>query len=280
MRQCLCSDSPRFTRKPIPPLCLLAPPSLFPPLFLHFSSSLHFFFRPSLYTFLSFLSLLGGGGWPFLPRRSIFCVPKWEFFQSSKPPLPLLSLFLFPSPPLLFLLLLAIPTAHLRPVRRFASCPFSTAISVSIFFSSLLPFVTFLPPSLRLFCYHDYQNLFLPAFSVLISSPSFSTPLPLASSSSLRDCTSIFFLRLHEVLSSRSSRYFPIFMLDTFRAFSLSLSVSPFFFRQRLPLPPPSAIVPLLNTHFLPASRFISTPSSRHRHPRPSLKEIPRGFPL
>lgn len=195
-------------RKPIPSLLVsfsFPSPSLF------FFAPL--FFRSSLYTFLSFLSLLGGRS--FLPRRNIFCVPKWEFFQleaTLPPAFPYFCFRLHLSSSFLSLLPLAIPTAH--PVSR--SVPLQRP-SLSRFFFSLLLFVTFIPLHFASFVTTIIES-FSPSFLVLISSPSFPTP----SFSSLRDCTSIFFLRLHQVLSSRSSRYFPIFMLDTFRAFSLS----------------------------------------------------------
>lgn len=199
-------------RKPIPSLLVsfsFPSPSLF------FFAPL--FFRSSLYTFLSFLSLLGERS--FLPRRSIFCVPKWEFFQleaTLPPAFPYFCFRLHLSSSFLSLLPLAIPTAH--PVSR--SVPLQRP-SLSRFFFSLLLFVTFIPLHFASFVTTIIES-FSPSFLVLISSPSFPTP----SFSSLRDCTSIFFLRLHQVLSSRSSRYFPIFMLDTFRAFSLSPSFS------------------------------------------------------
>lgn len=178
MRQCLCSDSPRFTRKPIPPLCLLAPPSLFPPLFLHFSSSLHFFFRPSLYTFLSFLSLLGGEDGRFSPEEAssvyrnesssrarshpspcfpYFCfrlhLSSFSFYLQFQPrtsalfavsrPVPLqrpsLSRFFFP------------PFFLSSPLFRLHFASFVTTIT-RIFFSQLSPFwfprLHFPPPSL------------------------------------------------------------------------------------------------------------------------------------
>ena len=100
MRQCLCSDSPRFTRKPIPPLCLLAPPSLFPPLFLHFSSSLHFFFRPSLYTFLSFFSLLGEGMAVSPQKKHLLCTEMRVLpeLEATPPPAFLISVSVSTSP--------------------------------------------------------------------------------------------------------------------------------------------------------------------------------------
>lgn len=246
-------------RKPIPSLLVsfsFPSPSLF------FFAPL--FFRSSLYTFLSFLSLLGGRS--FLPRRSIFCVPKWEFFQleaTLPPAFPYFCFRLHLSSSFLSLLPLAIPTAH--PVSR--SVPLQRP-SLSRFFFSLLLFVTFIPLHFASFVTTIIES-FSPSFLVLISSPSFPTL------SLLFVLTWLYFNFFPSV--TPSSFFSKFSLLSYFYARHLpcllSLLLSPFFF-------PPSAIVPLLNTHFLPASRFISTPSSRHRHLRPSLKEIPRGFPL
>lgn len=278
MRQCLCSDSPRFTRKPIPPLCLLAPPSLFPPLFLHFSSSLHFFFRPSLYTFLSFFSLLGEGMAVSPQKKHLLCTEMRVLPELEA------------TPPPAFLISVSVSTSPLSPSTcnsNRAPPPCSPFRVLSLFNGHLCLDFFFLPSSFRHLSSAFTSPLLLPRLPESFS-PSF-----------LRSDFLAFIFHppppfLQFVLTWLYFNFFPsVTWSSFFSKFSLlfyfyarhlpcffSLSLSPFFFRQRLPLPPPSAIVPLLNTHFLPASRFISTPSSRHRHPRPSLKEIPRGFPL
>ena len=84
MRQCLCSDSPRFT---VSRFHLSSFPSLSP--LLHFSSSLHFFFVP-LYTRSSLSSRFLGDA-RFSPEEAS-SVYRNESSSSSKPPFPLLSL--------------------------------------------------------------------------------------------------------------------------------------------------------------------------------------------
>lgn len=148
MRQCLCSDSPRFT---VSRFHLSSFPSLSP--LLHFSSSLHFFFfiHVPLFPLASWGTLVS-------PQKKHLLCTEMRVLPARSHPSPCFPLFLFPSPPLLFLPL-SPSTCNSDRAPCFAFRPSSTAIPVPIFF---LPssFRHLHPPSLRLFCYHDYRIFF------------------------------------------------------------------------------------------------------------------------